>query len=126
MQAKVAKPVTGATDIRTGSLARTPQSGTMNWIRDNPSASASAKCPASTSTGPLLDLLRLRRGVGLALPMPLLLQSIRHFTRHVIFIVFRENGIRTEHIAALQHALGHDTLPLAEQIGQKALVLHLD
>ena len=37
-------------DISTGSLARAPHSGTTNWMRENPSASASAKCPASTNT----------------------------------------------------------------------------
>ena len=41
----------GATLIRTGSLVRVPQSGTANWISERPRASASAKCPASTTTG---------------------------------------------------------------------------
>src|SRR5438105_3177850 len=115
MQASTASALAGATAINTGSLARPPQRGTTNWIRDNPSASASAKCPASTNTRALpfycVTLLCLGRGIGLAHPMTLLLQSLGHLAGHVVLVMLGENGIGPEYAGADEHALGHDPLP---------------
>ncbi len=130
MQASTASALAGATAISTGSLARAPQSGTTNWISDNPSASASAKCPASTNTRALPCYLRLVTvswaKLCLALPVALPPQGVRHLAGHVVLVMLGEDGIGPENARALEHALGHDPLPFPEKIGQQALIAHLD
>src|SRR5829696_228321 len=115
MQANTASAPAGATAISTGSLVRAPQSGTTNWISDRPSASASAKCPASTITRVLpcycVRLLGFGRSTGLALPVALFLERIGHLAGHIILVVLGENGIGTKCRRALENAFGDDPLP---------------
>src|SRR5581483_5783681 len=60
----------------------------------------------------------------LTLPMPLLLQRIGDFLRHVAFVVFREHGVRDENARRVELPFRHHALSFAEEIGQQAAIYH--
>jgi hypothetical protein len=52
----------------------------------------------------------------------LLLQGIRNFFRHVAFVVLGKHVVGLEDAGAVERPFCHNTLPLAEQVRQNALI----
>src|SRR5690606_35431458 len=80
-----------------------------------------------SSGGGLLE--RGRRGVAVvggrravAAPFALFLQGLLDLTRHVLLVVLGQHLLGLENAVGAEGAGGHDTLPLAEQVRQVALL----